>query len=82
MNASKDLAYRREVTQILMNDEIETNKTCYNPVTKEFVHQNDKDSELHPNLYFIEAFRIALAKIHCTEKYRKEARIIINRLES
>ena len=81
MNNLKTLADRRLVTKGLIEDEIETNKSGYNPILKTIVAPSDQGSELHPYLFFIDAFRIAASKIQCTEKHRKETKYCIDRLE-
>ena len=81
MNSYKDLKERREVTQIIMDDEIEDNKLGFNPITKKFVKDTNLNSELNPNLFFIDAFRNVLPKIQSTEKHKKEVGWCIDRLE-
>ncbi|WP_181566770.1 tyrosine-type recombinase/integrase [Aequorivita sp. CIP111184] len=81
MNEFNNLEDRRAITQGLIEDEIENNKSGYNPFTKTFVSPVDINADLHPYLDFISAFRIAASKIRCTKKHRKELGICINRLE-
>lgn len=81
MNEFDNLADRRAITKGLIIDEIEKNKSGYNPFTRTFVSQVDLNADLHPYLPFINAFRIAASKIKCTKKHRKELGWCINRLE-
>ncbi len=80
MNGVKTLADRRFVTKGLIEDEIETNKRGYNPIDKKFVQVHDHDSELHPYLDFITAFRIAVSKIQCSVVHRKQLEWCVERI--
>lgn len=80
MNDLKSLTDRRVVTKSLIEDEIETNKSGYNPIFKIVNSPINQSAELHPFLYFIDAFRIAADKIQCTTKHKKETDYCITRL--
>lgn len=82
MNTLKSLSERRLVTKALIEDEIESNKAGYNPITKKYEKEVDEEAELNPNLHFITAFRIASTKIQCSIKHRKEVNWCIDRLET
>lgn len=82
MNHLKSLAERRLVTKGLIDYEIETNKSGFNPISKKMVNPVNQNAELHPYLFFIDAFRIAAAKIPSTQKHKKETEYCIARLES
>ena len=82
MNRFGSLVDRREITKCLIQDLIEENKNGFNRITKQFVLETfDKDTELNPSLHFITAFRIAIIKIQCTEKHRKQIEWCVNRLD-
>jgi integrase len=82
MNNIMLLTIRRELTKYIMQDVIEENKNGFNPIIKQFVHEKfDEDTELNPHLHFITAFRIAITKIQCSEKHRKQIEWSINRLD-
>lgn len=81
MNEFKNIKDRREITQSLIDDEIYNNQKGYNPILKKyFVEANFRDAELHPNLPFITAFKIALQKIDCTDIHRKQIEWAIKRI--
>ena len=81
MNEYNDLIDRRRATKAIIEGDIEALKMGYNPILRKYNNLN-KNSELHPYLDFISAFRIAIAKIKSTEKHRKEMVICVNRLEA
>lgn len=81
MNDLKNLKDRRIVTKALIEDEIHNNKSGYNPILKKYENQADIDSELHPFLDFIVAFKIAITKIQCSEKHRKQLEWCVNRID-
>lgn len=82
MNEYKDLKERREVTKIIIEDEIQSNRRGYNPIRGIYVVDHSRqDDELHEELLFIDAFRIALKKLNCTRKHRKEIGWAIDRIE-
>lgn len=80
MNGLKTLEDRRLVTMALIEDEIEKNKMGYNPIEKKSVHIHNQDSELHQFLDFISAFRIAVAKIQCSDVHRKQMEWCVERI--
>jgi len=82
MNKLVTLSGRRELTKCIIQDIIGENKNGFNPITKQFVlEEYDKDTELNPHLQFIVAFRIAITKIQCSEKHRKQMEWCVNRLD-
>ena len=82
MNHLNNLPNKRFVTKGLIEDIVETNKSGYNPILRKMINSVNQNAELHPYLFFIDAFRIAATKIQCTEKHKKETEICIKRLES
>lgn len=82
MNEYKTLKERRSVTEIIIEDEIHTNQRGYNPILKKFIIPEDPaEADLHPDLPFIDSFRIALTKVDSTSNHKKEIKIAVNRLE-
>ncbi|WP_339697295.1 tyrosine-type recombinase/integrase [uncultured Marixanthomonas sp.] len=81
MNHIKNLKGRRFLTENLIEDEIDNNKMGYNPIEKKYIHPADENTDLHPYLDFISAFRLAVTKIQCSEKHRKQMGWCIDRLE-
>ena len=80
MNEYKDLRERRAVTKVLIENEIEENKRGYDRFKKTYVRDTSLDVELNPFLDFITAFRLAIEKIQCSEKHRKQLEWCVNRL--
>lgn len=82
MNAYKTVSERREATKIILQNEIEHVKSGYNPITKKYAEpENIKDGELHPDLYFMDAFCMVLEKFDYTEKHKRNVKGYLNRLE-
>lgn len=82
MNTISLIEGRQEITKGIIQDILEENKNGFNPITKKFVLEKyDKYTKLHPHLHFIIAFRIAITKVQCSEKYRKEMEWCVTRLE-
>lgn len=82
MNAYKSLSERRAVTKVILEDEIDKLKRGYHPIHKKYIIKEDlSDQELHPDLPFIVAFRIALEHLIITKKHRNEIRWAIDRIE-
>jgi len=80
MNEFKDLKERRAITNRLIQNEISDNKRGYNHFEKAFILNDIKDTELTPFLDFISAFRVAITKIQCSEKHRKQLVWCVERL--
>lgn len=80
MNHLKTIPQRRDATELLIRDEIDTLKSGFNPITKRFGAVN-AIGELHPNLPIIEAFRKAANRKNCSESQKKQFRWLINRME-
>ncbi|WP_178991444.1 hypothetical protein [Winogradskyella schleiferi] len=78
MNEFKDLTDCRRATKAIIDSDLEALKKGYNPISKKFVNEINRNSQLHPYLDFISAFRIALTKVKSTKKHRKEMEICIN----
>lgn len=81
MNEYQDLSIRREITKMLIKDEVEKCKMGYNPIKKKHLKENFRNVDLHPQLFFISAFRIAISKIQSTKKHKKEMGWCVDRLE-
>lgn len=70
MNTFKTLKERREVTAALIEDEIEKNLNGYNHFTKRFEEIRDfDDQEIHPDLPFIVALKLAHREMVCSTSY-------------
>ena len=82
MNSYKNLLERRAVTKIILDDEIDKLKRGYHPIHKKYIIKEDlSHQELHPDLPFIVAFRIALEHLIITKKHTNEIRWAIDRIE-
>ncbi|WP_228853233.1 tyrosine-type recombinase/integrase [Aegicerativicinus sediminis] len=82
MNEFHTLNERRMVTKSLIEDEINNNHNGFNPLLGKFVEviiREDKD--LHPDLKFLKAFRLATERISCTDEHRKQIEWCLDRLE-
>jgi len=81
MNEYKDLKERREVTKILIQNEIYENRQGFNPILDKYVVvENLNEAELHGDLDFITAFQIALTKIEASEKHIYQIECAIKRI--
>lgn len=82
MNAYKEIKEQRAATELIIQDEILQNKRGFNHFLKRLIIDHTLiDNELHPDLPFIEAFRLALEELNCTIKHKKEIGWAIDRLE-
>ncbi|TXK78671.1 site-specific integrase [Mesonia sp. K4-1] len=81
MNEYKDLKERREVTRILIQNEIHENRQGFNPILDKYVVvENLNEAELHGDLDFITAFQIALTKVEASEKHIYQIECAIKRI--
>lgn len=82
MNEFRSLEERRSVTREIMADEIEDLKSGWNPITQtQMMDSSINYNELNPDLPFINAFRLALAKLIGTPKHINEVKLVVDRLE-
>lgn len=82
MNAYKSLDERREVTRIILQDEINALKKGYNCFTGKFmIDESVKYGILHPELDFIKAFHIAKTKLKASDSYHDQMRYALARFE-
>src|SRR5699024_7762332 len=81
MNHIKNLKNRRILTQAIIDDIIDANKRGYHPILGKYVRVIDENAELNQFLDFITAFRLAVDKIRCSEKHRKQLVWAVKRLE-
>lgn len=82
MNHCKDLHKRREITQLIINDEIDAMNQGYNHFTSLYmVDESIKYGILHPELTFITAFRIAHSKIKASPRYLESVSYGIDHIE-
>ncbi len=82
MNEYRTLHERRAITKSILQDEIEELKSGWNPVRKVFmVDERLERGLLHPDLPFIDAFRLAVKKLDSTDRHRYEVGIILDRVE-
>lgn len=72
MNEYKDLKEKQHVTQCLLNDEIDTLKSGYNPNRKEIVGANNQPFDVLPHTPLKDALNIALQKIKVGVNTRKD----------
>lgn len=79
VNKIKDLELRKEYISFLLKKLPETLLQGYNPILKKYV--SIPKEGLHPDLYFIDAYRLALDLKKASEKYKKEIHFTLNRLE-
>lgn len=83
MNEYKDLGDRRNVTQAILDDELQALKEGYNPFLKKYIKpaMAIPTGELNPDLDVIKAFRLAHAQLATSEVYKDQVRFAINRFE-
>lgn len=82
MNEFKDLAERREITKAILENIVYENKIGYHPILKKYVvDESFQDGELHKNLYFIDAFRLAATKLSGSKNHIYQVKSVINRIE-
>lgn len=82
MNAYKNVEDRRNATKFLLENELHSLKDLgYNPYTKKyFIPQQVIRGELHRDLNFIEALKIAYPKLTVSDGVKKELRRIIAKI--
>lgn len=79
VNKPKTIEERKAVVSFLLKKLPEQLNDGFNPILKKYVSfQND---ELHPDLYFIDAFRLSLSRKKCSFNHAKNIRCAINRIE-
>lgn len=84
MNEFKTLNERRQITNAILNEIINSNKKGYNPIKKRYsivTSEISEFQELYSDMFFIDAFKVALSKQKYTESHTKQVRVAINRVE-
>jgi len=82
MNSYRDLTERRNVTKLLIENEIEINKKGYNHFLKKFIVDAERnDNELHPDLPFISAFELVKDKLLVSESQKLQLKWAVERLK-
>ena len=82
MNVYPSIRTRREVTKALLEDEYELlTEQHYNPITKTFMVDEDKNYIIHPNTPIIPAMRECIVRLKCSDQHQADMRSMINFLE-
>lgn len=83
MNEYKDLIDRRNVTQAILDDELQALKEGYNPFLKKYIKPPViiPVGDLNPEINIIKAFRLAHGKLSVSQAYLDQVRFAINRVE-
>lgn len=82
MNSYKTVPERRAATKIILQDEIDKIREGYNPITKRYSIENlPEDGTLHPDLYFVDAFYLALKNFNYTQRHVRNVKGYLNRIK-
>lgn len=82
MNSYKTIPERREAAKVILQNEIDNIRAGYNPILKTYVVEREPgEGELHPDLYFIDAFFLALENFNYSYKHKRNMKGYLRRLE-
>jgi integrase len=81
MNRFKDVSERREITKIILEQELAELKKGYNPIKKKHIAPVEDDEELSPKTPFIQALRSVHEKLTCAHSTFLDIRSTIKYVE-